>query len=147
MGTQQILLIVLSVIVVGIAVAVGIQMFSTQAQNANRQAVMGDLQNYGASAVAHFKMPASMGGGGKGTPGFGADLAAAKTGVGRYMGFTAAGTLTNDNGTYTLGYTSASVITITGVGTEIGQDGANGVQAVLTVTGTASSPLSTSIAN
>ncbi len=37
MGTQQILLIVLSVIIVGIAVAVGITMFNQQAENSNQK--------------------------------------------------------------------------------------------------------------
>ena len=38
MGTQQILMIVLSVIVVGAAVAVGIQMFDNQSRNQARAA-------------------------------------------------------------------------------------------------------------
>ena len=52
MGTQQILLIVLSVIIVGIAVAVGITMFNAQATNSNRQAVVGDMNNLASSALA-----------------------------------------------------------------------------------------------
>ncbi len=39
MATQQILLIVLTVIIVGIAIAVGIAMFKAHAINSNRQAV------------------------------------------------------------------------------------------------------------
>ena len=147
MGTQQILLIVLSVIIVGIAVAVGITMFSTQAENSNRTAITGDLQNFGASAMGFYKTPTGMAGGGGGTPGFGTSLTNAKTTVGRHMGFTAGGTLTNDNGTYTLGWTSATVITIVGLGTEIGQNGTSNVKATLTVTATAASPLSTVIDN
>ena len=46
MGQQQLLLIVLSVIIVGIAVAVGITTFQSNAVEANRQAVISDLVNY-----------------------------------------------------------------------------------------------------
>jgi hypothetical protein len=146
MGTQQILLIVLSVIIVGIAVAVGITMFANQAENANRQALVGDLQNFGAAAMAFWRMPASMGGAGSST--FGNNTAAVRAGVGQYMGFAAAGTLTNDNGTYTLAEIGANdVFTITALGNEIGQNGSSGVRAVLTVTATNASPLSTNVTN
>jgi hypothetical protein len=144
MGTQQILLIVLSVIIVGVAVAVGITMFATQATNSNRQALVGELQNFGAAAMQYYKTPASQGGGGGASPGFGVDLPAAKAGVGIAMGFAAAGTLTDDTGTFTLGWTSASVITITGVGTEKTKAG-DLVQATITVNAAAASPLTTAI--
>nr|MBC8383659.1 hypothetical protein [Candidatus Cloacimonadota bacterium] len=48
MGTQQILLIVLSVIIVGIAVAVGITMFNAQSVNSNRNACIADMNNFAA---------------------------------------------------------------------------------------------------
>ena len=147
MGTQQVLLIVLSVIIVGIAVAVGISMFNTQAQNANRTAVLGDLQNFGSAAMGFFKTPKAMGGGGNGIPGFGTTIELARTTAGRYIGFDAAGTLTNDNGTYTLEFTSAILITIVGLGQETGQDGANPVEATLTINTANKEPLSTVIDN
>jgi hypothetical protein len=143
-GTQQILLIVLSVIIVGVAVGVGISMFSTQATNSNRQAIISELQNFGATAMQYYKTPSSMAGGGAGTPGFGANLTAAKAGVGLTMGFLTAGTLTDDTGVFTLGWTSASVITITGVGTEKTKAG-DLVSAKLTVTATDVSPMATTI--
>ena len=43
MGQQQLLLIILGVIIVGIAVAVGITMFQDNAISANRDAVTNDL--------------------------------------------------------------------------------------------------------
>ena len=133
MGTQQILMIVLSVIVVGAAVAVGITMFNTQSQNSQRQAIVGDLQNYAAHALSYYKTPASMGGGGYS---YGANLAAAQAGVGVSLGMTT-GALTNLNGTYTLTFTDADNIVITGVGKEIGRDGTNGVKAVININGKA----------
>ena len=50
MGQQQLLLIVLGVIIVGIAIAVGITMFKTNAQSSNRDQVINDLQNLAAKA-------------------------------------------------------------------------------------------------
>jgi len=43
MGQQQLLLIVLGVIIVGIAVVVGINLFNANATNANRDGVISDL--------------------------------------------------------------------------------------------------------
>ena len=149
MGTQQILLIVLSVIIVGAAVVVGITMFSTAAENANRQSILSDLQSFGSSVMSFYKTPQDiMGGGGSGTPGFGGSAATMRTTLGRYLGFTTDGTFTNDNGTYLLIYSSPTVIRIRGTGTEIGQSGGtNKVQATLTITATAASPLATVIDN
>ncbi len=94
MGTQQILMIVLSVIVVGAAVAVGIQMFDTQATNSQKTAIGADLQNFAGQVLAYMRTPVSMGGG-KGLTAV--DLAA----LAKYMGFTETGNkLTNGNATY-----------------------------------------------
>jgi hypothetical protein len=66
MGTQQILMIILSVIVVGAAIAVGIQMFDTQSDNQALQACVVELMQQGAQAQAWFRTPVMMGGGGNG---------------------------------------------------------------------------------
>jgi Tfp pilus assembly protein PilE len=140
MGTQQILLIVLSVIIVGVAVAVGIQMFNTQAMNSNRQAVVGDLQTLGAQVMQYYRTPSSQGGAGSsiGT-GDASDVAT-------FIGWS--GTVdTTDTGTFTLTTPAANTVRIVGVGTETGNDGSANVQATLTVTCTSSSPLSTTINN
>ncbi|MCK4357539.1 MAG: hypothetical protein KAW92_02110 [Candidatus Cloacimonetes bacterium] len=71
MGTQQVLLIVLAVIIVGVAVAVGITMFSTQSSSSNREALKADLMNIAAESLSWYKTPAGMAGGGNGNPGFG----------------------------------------------------------------------------
>ena len=98
MGTQQILMIVLSVIIVGAAVAVGIQMFDTQATNSQRTAIAADIQNFGAQVLAFNRTPTSMGGG-KGAE----NLAAVKDNLAQYLGFTGPGnTLENVNAKYTL---------------------------------------------
>ena len=70
MGQQQILLIVLSVILVGIAIAVGITMFQSQAAQSNIDAMIADLNNLGAQAYQYYIRPVSMGGGGNSYTGF-----------------------------------------------------------------------------
>lgn len=64
MGQQQLLLIVLGVIVVGIAVVVGINLFNANSVSSNRDGVVSDLNNLGAMAQQYYKKPTSMGGGG-----------------------------------------------------------------------------------
>ncbi|MDP8220919.1 MAG: hypothetical protein P9X26_06210 [Candidatus Stygibacter frigidus] len=140
MGTQQILLIVLSVIIVGVAVAVGIQMFNTQAMNSNRQAVIGDLQTLGAQIMQFHRTPASQGGGGN------LATAYAIADVEAFLGWSSASN-TTDTGTFTLAAPAAGSISITGVGTETGTDGSANVSATLTVTLANASPLSTAIVN
>lgn len=64
MGTQQILLIVLTVIIVGVAVAGGIGMFNQQAKSSNRSAIIADMNLIAVQTMAYYRMPATMGGGG-----------------------------------------------------------------------------------
>lgn len=106
MGTQQILLIVLSVIIVGIAVAVGISMVNTQSAAADQQAIAADLQSFGAQVLAYLKTPASMGGGGA------AIAAADASAIGKWLGWGGV-TLTNDNDTYTITTADLTGCTIT----------------------------------
>lgn len=120
MGQQQLLLIVLGVIIVGIAVVVGINLFNAQAISANRDAVISDLNNLGTMAQQHYKKPTSMAGGGN-----------------TFTGWTLPASLdTTANGTYTITVIAQSV-TIVGTGTETGDNGSSNVQATATVTPTA----------
>ncbi len=120
MGQQQLLLIVLGVIIVGIAVVVGINLFNAQAISANRDAVISDLNNLGTMAQQHYKKPTSMAGGGN-----------------TFTGWTVPGQLdTTANGTYAA-TVSAQSITIVGTGTETGDDGSTKVKATATITPTA----------
>lgn len=128
MGTQQILLIVLSVIIVGIAVAVGISMFNSQAVNANRQAIVADMNNFGAQAMAYYRSPTSHGGG-AGT--WNVDE------VGQWLGYNfdaSSDSLFTDNGDFLL-TTAGDELTITGWGNETGNDGTNPVKAAAIVDG------------
>ena len=84
MGQQQLLLIILGVIIVGIAIAVGISMFSSSSVQANKDAIVNDLNNLAADAYQYRIRPATMGGG-----------------AGNYGGYKVPLKLqTNENGTY-----------------------------------------------
>ncbi|MGD8306073.1 MAG: hypothetical protein PVF17_05420 [Ignavibacteria bacterium] len=118
MGQQQLLLIVLGVIVVGIAVVVGINLFNANATSANRDGVISDLNNLGAMSQQYYKKPTSMGGGGN-----------------KFTNWTIpTGLDSTANGTYSATVT-ANQVTIVGLGTENGTDGSNPVKATATVTG------------
>jgi hypothetical protein len=94
MGQQQLLLIVLSIIIVGIAVVVGINMFNSSADSSQVDAVTSDCTTMAAAAQQYYIKPASMGGGGNSFAG----LTAAK--LMPAQGAWPAGS--NDNGTYTV---------------------------------------------
>ena len=63
MGQQQLLLIILGVIIVGIAIAVGLSLFSAQSIQANKDAIINDLNNLAAHCYQYKIRPSSMGGG------------------------------------------------------------------------------------
>jgi hypothetical protein len=101
MGQQQLLLIVLGVIVVGIAVVVGINLFTANSVSSNRDGVVADLNNLGVTAQQFYKKPTAMGGGGN-----------------TFTGWTVPTELdTTPNGDYAA-TVSAQSITIVGTGTE-----------------------------
>ena len=63
MGQQQLLLIVLGTIIVGVAVVVGINMFTTGAINSERDALLQDVNNIASAAASYWRKPAALGGG------------------------------------------------------------------------------------
>ncbi len=64
MGQQQLLLIVLGVIIVGIAVVVGINLFNANAEESAKDTMVSEGTNFGAIAQQFFKKPVALGGGG-----------------------------------------------------------------------------------
>lgn len=70
MGQQQLLLIVLGVIVVGIAVVVGINLFQANAESSSQDSIVSQGTNIGALAQQFYKKPVAMGGGGNKFTGF-----------------------------------------------------------------------------
>jgi len=114
MGQQQLLLIILGVIVVGIAVAVGITMFTDNAVSANKDAVTNDLVNLASRAQQFYRRPTALGGG-QGS----FVLLDAGTGLSKLTSKP-----TNSNGTYSiLTPGTATSVVLHGQGTEKGTDG------------------------
>ena len=64
MGQQQLLLVILVTIIVGIATVVAINTFSSSADSANLDAVRQDLASIAASAQGYYMKPTMLGGGG-----------------------------------------------------------------------------------
>ena len=113
MGQQQLLLIILGVIIVGIAVAVGITMFQDNAISANKDAVINDLIQISAKAQQYFRKPTSMGGGGN-----------------KYVGLSVISTLVsptfsdNDNGRYSVSTAGVdTLVAFKGTGKSQNSDG------------------------
>ena len=103
MGQQQLLLIVLGVIIVGIAVVVGINVFTASASQANTDAVIADLTNLAAMSQQHYRKPVALGGGGN-----------------TFTGWIIPAQLdTTGNGTYTA-TVAPTIVTLIGNGTEKG---------------------------
>lgn len=95
MGQQQMLLVILGVIIVGFAIAVGIALFSAQSISSNRDAMIGDLNHLSAIAYQFRISIRSLGGG-----------------QGDYSTFSIPSQMTeNNNGTYSI--TDAQVNSLT----------------------------------
>ena len=116
MGQQQLLLIVLGVIIVGIAVVVGINLFTANASQANRDAVIADLMNNASMAQQYYRKPKALAGGGY-----------------TFTGWTVAPPLdTTANGVYTVTVAAQSV-TLVGTGNEKGNNGTSAVKVTMVV--------------
>jgi hypothetical protein len=63
MGQTQLLLVVLAVILVGVAIFVGVSMFTANAIENTRNAIITDLHAFSAKALAYYWKPATQGGG------------------------------------------------------------------------------------
>lgn len=122
MGTQQLLLIVLGVVLVGISIAVGISMFKDQAAATNRDEISNDLIQFAAQAQKYYRRPTTVGGGNNTFGGLTLSRVTSKP--------------VNANATYSLSPDpvppTASFITLSGEGKETGIDGINPI--VLTAT-------------
>ena len=98
MGQQQLLLIVLGVILVGVAVVLGIKYFGVGAESGAKDELVAHTVTIAAQMQEYFKKPQAMGGGGNSFVGFSLD---------QKMDSTA-------NGTYAVTNTNQNPATITG---------------------------------
>ena len=116
MGQQQLLLIALAVLIVGIAVVVGINRFSTSSSSSNRDAVVTDMVNLGSLAQQYYRKAEALNGGGNSFKDWTIPAQYASTA----------------NGTYTESVADQSV-TIVGTGNQVGNDGTNPVKVTMIV--------------
>ncbi len=145
MGQQQLLLIVLGVIIVGIAIAVGVTMFKSNAVDTNRQAVIADLVNFAAKAQRFYRTPTELGGGNQSFDNFYLSPVDTGNANGSYSASTSKPTGT----AYVAGSTakissSSGTIYIIGCGKEKGDNRTNPVKAYVKVT---ADSISTTILN
>ena len=106
MGQQQLLLIILGVIIVGVAIAIGISMFSGQSIASNRDAIITDLSTLGADAYQFKIRPTTMGGGNG-------------TFSGYALSTTGAWGSSNPNATYTVTTQTASQLVLTATSKQV----------------------------
>ncbi|HNX00805.1 MAG TPA: hypothetical protein PLE74_04210 [Candidatus Cloacimonadota bacterium] len=120
MGMQQILVIVLSVIIVGVGVTIGITSFQAQAYSTNRQAVVSEMQHYIKEGVAYFKTPSDMGGAGSIPENIVISDLATAMGFGVYRSGPYNGSFgtTSDNGDYVLIGLDNDELVLKGLGKE-----------------------------
>ena len=101
MGQQQLLLVILVTIIVGIATVVAINIFGTAADQANRDAVRQDLMGAAVQAQAIWARPVLMGGANRDFAGAHIDVDDITVRLG-IPGTIAANVVTNENGVYTV---------------------------------------------
>ncbi|MEK7671298.1 MAG: hypothetical protein AAB344_03665 [Bacteroidota bacterium] len=123
MGSQQLLLIVVGVVLIGIMIAVGMDMFKDQAVSTNRDSISNDLIHFAVQAQKYYRRPSVFGGGAYSFNGLTFSLVSTHA--------------TNSNGTYVLSPdpagSSDSFVRITGTGYNTGTDRATPVQLRVTV--------------
>lgn len=112
MGQQQLLLLVLGIVIVGLAVVVGIQAFGENQKKANADAMVNDGVRIASDIQAWALKPAAFGGGGDNPAA--TEFAGVNFDVIGYVNI--AGTYTNLNADYTLG-TGTGEVLISGTST------------------------------
>ncbi len=117
MGQQQILLLVVAAIVVVVAITIGIQMFTSNAQTSNRDSIVSELNNLSTLAIQFYKKSSTYGGGNY-----------------SFISWTIPSKLdTTSNGMYSLTCTDQTA-TITALGREVGDDGATPIEMIAVIT-------------
>jgi hypothetical protein len=108
MGQQQFLIILLGVLIVGIAIAVGAGVFKSNEIDSGRSALINDLQFLSGKVRAYYYKPPSMGGGGRSFTNISmSDIS---------------GWSENKNGRYYIETASATEVSIIGVGKVLNGD-------------------------
>lgn len=134
MGQQQLLLLVLGIVIVGLAVVVGIQAFGENQKKANSDALVNDAVRIASDAQAWNLKPGAFGGGAGAFTGLSFDQLGYEASAG--------GTYTNLNGIFQLSGIAASAVTISGC-----SSAASGLDNTVTaaVTGTQPGDIATTV--
>lgn len=128
MGQQQLLLLVLGIVIVGLAVVVGIQAFSENQKKANADALVNDAIRIASDAQAWMLKPQAFGGGSNSC----ASTCDWTNATFPQLGYPVTGTgYANLNGTFTIDGSSSSTDVVI-----VASSAANGNQVTVTVTGT-----------
>ena len=128
MGYQQFLMLILALLIIGVAVSVGLDMFNQNSRNINRQAIISEMNIYAGVANAFYKAPVSLGGGGRA---WDVDR------LGYWLGVnyeTTTNSTSSNNGIYIFS-SIGDTLTIIGMGTETGNNSSTNVQATMTIQG------------
>ncbi|QXD15231.1 hypothetical protein GQ464_017810 [Rhodocaloribacter litoris] len=136
MGQQQLLLLVLGIVIVGLAVVVGIQAFSENQKKANADALVNDAIRIASDAQAWKLKPAAFGGGADATNWTGLTF--------QQLGYETTddvNTYENLNGKFVMSDQTETTLTITATNTETGN------QVVVEVSGTKPSDITTTVSN
>jgi hypothetical protein len=126
MGQQQLLLLVLTAIMVGVGVLLGVDMFQESAAQANLDAVMQDCMTFVAKAQAWYRYPMVVGGGGQDYTNFSWGDINLSPDAGPYV---------NENGSYVISGNAVSSFVITGTSKADFDGDATPASVVITVTG------------
>jgi hypothetical protein len=103
LGQQQILLIVLGLIVIGIAIAISMQLFRQGAIDNKRDLLVNECNSLASMAIGYFKKPREFGGGGR-----------------SFIGWQIPGSMqSTTTGNYTITNVQQDELEITGTGTEV----------------------------
>lgn len=136
MGQQQLILLVLGIVIVGLAVTVGIQAFSENSKKANMDALVDDAIDLATTAQTWMLKP-SIYGGGNNSCRTTCDWSSVTF---SHLGYAeTGGTYTNVNGSFAVNGSGGTQLVITGT------SAAHGNQVTITVSGTAPSDMSASI--
>jgi len=119
-GQQQILLIVLALIIVGVAIAISVQLFRANAIEAKRDILVEETTYLGTMAIQYFKKPTELGGGNQDFTGWQVPSQMVQTANGNFM----------------IAAVTPDEVTITGTGSEVvtGTDSIK-VQTIVTANG------------
>lgn len=116
MGQQQLLLVILVTIIVGIATVVAINIFGTASEQANRDAVRQDLLGAAVQAQGIWARPTLMDGAGRDFTNLSQAELLARLNIPSDADFDAgtSTTLNNENGSYVVAEPAENSITVTG---------------------------------